>query len=538
MAGGAAAAGFFGKLPGTGDFVQRRLPADFVGTWDRSFEQAVAESRTELGDDWHAAWTVAPAWRFVLGPQACGASAWAGVTGPATDRVGRCFPMVIALELGSDASSCTQALLDGGRWFDAAARAHTATQADACGIEAFDARVQALSDALDAPPDNPLDYLPGIDFGVACHWRLPLPTHPASFLADLWRRVSTASGNWCLWWTTGGARVPPSVLLTNGLPQPSAYAGFIDANCGDAAWQSLGVFDDAAMPATGVAAQPAASVSAQPVWADDLDALFAQGEPPVLAADPLPAAPVSAAAACAPVTAGAPPTVAAVTAADPTPTFHDGAAVLQRADAALTLVAADGAPPDSRQQGAATVLAVARDLSAGELASGLHTLRACVMELNPRLRQSSEDLIDPVAEDCAVIAAHVADGQASLLRIGTAAAWHWRRGQLQPFFARSDASPLADEDTLGDLLFNPVSLSAPGLGAAAQPTCSEVVCAVEPGDRLLLLATQRMVRVSPEVLSRALAMPSCEQARTQMAVVAGLGPDPARWPLAIIEIGA
>jgi hypothetical protein len=201
-------------------------------------------------------------------------------------------------------------------------------------------------------------------------------------------------------------------------------------------------------------------------------------------------------------------------------------------------VAADGAPPDPRQRGAAAVLAVARGLAASDLEAGLHMLRAHVMALNPQLRQSSEDLIDPVAEDCAVIAAHVAGGQAILLRIGTAAAWHWRRGRLQPFFTRSDASPLADEDTLGDLLFNPVSLSAPGHCAAAQPTSSEVVCAVEPGDRLLLLATQRLVRVSPEVLARALAMPSCEQARTQMAVVADLGPDPARWPLAIIEIGA
>ena len=38
-------AGFFGKLPGTGDFVQRRLPASFVDVWDRRFEQAVSASR-------------------------------------------------------------------------------------------------------------------------------------------------------------------------------------------------------------------------------------------------------------------------------------------------------------------------------------------------------------------------------------------------------------------------------------------------------------------------------------------------------------
>ena len=44
-------AGFFGKLPCAGDFVQRRLPSAFVEGGDRHFEEAVAASRAELGGE-------------------------------------------------------------------------------------------------------------------------------------------------------------------------------------------------------------------------------------------------------------------------------------------------------------------------------------------------------------------------------------------------------------------------------------------------------------------------------------------------------
>ena len=58
------------------------------------------------------------------------------------------------------------------------------------------------------------------------------------------------------------------------------------------------------------------------------------------------------------------------------------------------------------------------------------------------------------------------------------------------------------------------------------------------GDRLLLVATPALVQLSPEILARSLAMPSCDDARLRIATAAGLGADPAQWPLAIIEIDA
>ncbi|MFC3550058.1 type VI secretion system-associated protein TagF [Lysobacter cavernae] len=91
--------GFYGKLPGAGDFVQRRLPPAFVEVWDRHFAQLVVHSREQLGAQWAAAYRNSGIRAFAIGAGVCGESAWAGVLGPGEDRVGRCFPLVIALPL-------------------------------------------------------------------------------------------------------------------------------------------------------------------------------------------------------------------------------------------------------------------------------------------------------------------------------------------------------------------------------------------------------------------------------------------------------
>ena len=527
----ATAAGFFGKLPSAGDFVQRRLPASFVDVWDHHFEHAVAESRSALNGAWHEAYHASPRWRFLLAPRVCGESAWMGVMGPGTDRVGRCFPMVIAMPLATDPESAKQVLLDDGGWFDAAEHVYSEAQANATiSVDAFDDQVAALAGPFDASPRRTSEFLHGVDWSAAGQWRLPLPSggSAGAFLSGLWRQLATASGNWCLWWTAGAERVPASVLLTDGLPQPAAYAGFLDAGHSVAPWQSLGVFESVAghHRETPVVATVAAEVSMEPArapaWLPDDPELFSDlGAITSIPAHPEPATRVA----------------EAVPTQDPAA----GVAVLHRSSGALTLVAAEVGNRDPRQQAVAAVGRIGQELPDTELAAGMLTLRTRIMALNPQLRLASEDLIDPVVEDCAVIAAHVSDGQADLLRIGTAAAWHWRGGRLQPFFAKSDASPVADaghEDDFDDLLFSRVSLTAPGLGATTQPTCGEIFCAVAAGDRLLLVATPALVQLSPEILARSLAMPSCDDARLRIATAAGLGADPAQWPLAIIEIDA
>jgi type VI secretion system protein ImpM len=526
-------AGFFGKLPNAGDFVQRRLPPSFVEMWDRHFEHAVDASRQALGQGWQHAYRSSPAWRFLLSPGVCTPSAWIGVVGPAGDRVGRHFPMVIAAPW-DDVSSIAQVLQHGDAWFAAIERVYAAAQADASiGVDAFDAQLLGLANqAVVSPAASALGDMQHVAWSSAEQWRLPLPQArtDGAFLADLWTRVAENGSNWCLWWTRGAGHVPPSALVTRGLPQPSAYAGFLDAAHAGGVWQSLGVFDDAASHvhahaqapahvavAAHVAMTDAASASApRQLLPDDMSEFFAD-----LAA---------------PASMGMAP--AAIDHAERA--GDSAAAVVHRHDIALALVAADEGEHDPRRRAAADVVNVAGNIGADDLAAGLHTLRARLLALHPRLRESGEDLINPLPEDGSVIAVRITGRWADLLRIGTAAAWHWRQGQLQSLFATGAAVPAGDAPALAgefdDLLFTRAAPVASGLGGATEPLCDEVVCAVEPGDRLLLVATQKLVQLAPDIYARALAMPACEDARARIAAAAGLAQEPSRWPLAVIEV--
>ncbi|RZI70695.1 MAG: type VI secretion system-associated protein TagF [Variovorax sp.] len=90
--------GWFGKLPGIGDFAHRRLPEAFRETWDTWLQTNLLTLR-ERHEDWVARYLEGPLWFFVLGEQVAGANAWIGVLMPSVDGVGRYFPFTLAAEL-------------------------------------------------------------------------------------------------------------------------------------------------------------------------------------------------------------------------------------------------------------------------------------------------------------------------------------------------------------------------------------------------------------------------------------------------------
>src|SRR5574337_1028442 len=97
----AQVAGWHGKLPALGDFASRRLDAGFVEPWDAWLSHGLARLRQQPG--WPGAYLASPSWRFVLLPGvlpgAAGEGCWAGVLMPSVDRVGRYYPLTIALAL-------------------------------------------------------------------------------------------------------------------------------------------------------------------------------------------------------------------------------------------------------------------------------------------------------------------------------------------------------------------------------------------------------------------------------------------------------
>jgi type VI secretion system protein ImpM len=114
---------WFGKLPGTGDFAQRRLSPEFVEVWDNWLQTGLQHLRAER-DDWLAYYLEAPLWFFALGPQVIGANPWAGLLMPSVDSVGRYFPLTLAIELAPDEGvSPEQALARVHLWWERSAQA-------------------------------------------------------------------------------------------------------------------------------------------------------------------------------------------------------------------------------------------------------------------------------------------------------------------------------------------------------------------------------------------------------------------------------
>jgi type VI secretion system protein ImpM len=93
--------GWYGKLPGTGDFAQRRLPSRFVSVWDRWLQNGFEYLRFAK-TDWAQSYLEGHIWFFALGPSVIGPKPWLGVLLPSVDSVGRYFPLTIAVELDEE----------------------------------------------------------------------------------------------------------------------------------------------------------------------------------------------------------------------------------------------------------------------------------------------------------------------------------------------------------------------------------------------------------------------------------------------------
>jgi type VI secretion system protein ImpM len=187
----------FGKLPSRGDFVMRGLPKSFLDPWEIWVGQALAASRALLGDAWMDAWLTAPVWRFSLPPGACGPDPVLGLMLPSVDRVGRGYPLTVAVVfVGCRGAPDPEA---GALFLD----------------EAEDAMRDALAD--DVEPDD-----------------------LAAWIADAVAAPEPDGAGRGLWWTDGAPLVPASSLVLDALPPMPDHAGMLAGSVDHAASDSLG----------------------------------------------------------------------------------------------------------------------------------------------------------------------------------------------------------------------------------------------------------------------------------------------------------
>jgi len=222
--------GFYGKLPGLGDFVSRRLPRAFIDPWDRWLQDAIAESRACLGEDWLEAYLTGPVWRFVLDGGLCGEAVVAGVLIPSVDRVGRYFPLAAAAPLPDCRNPLMLPLL-ASAWFDSLEDKALAALDDGFDLDRFDADIDGvgLPDVTQAPA-GPADGVVAAGTGDP-GWRVAIGSEGeplTGYVALLGRLLAVEAPQRSLWWTAGSERVDGTLVVCRGLPEPSAFAALLD----------------------------------------------------------------------------------------------------------------------------------------------------------------------------------------------------------------------------------------------------------------------------------------------------------------------
>lgn len=93
---------WYGKLPGAGDFISRRMPYGLQQFWDGWLAVGMESLKERRPVSGWAVWGSMPKWAFLLPCQPGVPIAQLGVLAPSCDRVGRVFPFVATTAIVAD----------------------------------------------------------------------------------------------------------------------------------------------------------------------------------------------------------------------------------------------------------------------------------------------------------------------------------------------------------------------------------------------------------------------------------------------------
>ena len=156
---------WFGKLPGAGDFVSRRMSYALQQFWDHWCAEGMDALKAGSGTTGLAVWGSTPQWAFVLPAQPGVPMGQVGVFAPSCDRVGRVFPFIVVAPLVRDqlAMFLDRAALLGLAWGQVISQA----QESRFGVEALDAGLQeALDETLASERPDDDDGLSTLPMGL------------------------------------------------------------------------------------------------------------------------------------------------------------------------------------------------------------------------------------------------------------------------------------------------------------------------------------------------------------------------------------
>ncbi|MEO0990231.1 MAG: type VI secretion system-associated protein TagF [Pseudomonadota bacterium] len=213
---------FYGKLPGTGDFLYHRVPKSVLRPLEDWLAKGMTAARESLGDGWADVFDAAPPWRFWIGDSLAGQTV-TGVMIPSRDRVGRRFPA-----LGFWASEVA-GLAPGPPVLDADPESYGRMEAGLYGLQGVpQGEVQGALEAFApeipgrAPPELPREGF----------WAVGAPGSGEDGLnallndagpAELLHAAATRS----YWWTVGDRTQAPALHAAQGFPDPVIFAWFL-----------------------------------------------------------------------------------------------------------------------------------------------------------------------------------------------------------------------------------------------------------------------------------------------------------------------
>ena len=472
--------GIYGKLPSHGDFLQRRVPPEFLTPWDDWLQAGIAASRSALADQWADTYLTSPVWRFALSASACGRVAVAGLMAPSVDRVGRFFPLTLMWRLPPQVPPIVYASITGMALAPAEQLLIDGLTAEALDFEHFDEEVSLLGPSVEALLRSAAEPLEGDDLDQASHgrdvaWHVPTGSSGSvmsAFGAMLSRARDVEYKPLTIWWTDGSAAIEPCCLLIRGMPSADSFVSLLDGSWDSGLWRSVRT----------VSAATSTSLTTTVVRA-------APAEPPALPAGLR---------------------ASGLTDSGGRPANQD--AFLERTSIGLWAVA-DGlgglSAGEVASQMACDVLA--NLMPSATLDATIEDVRRSLDEVNATLYRASQRPLDPVQSCSTVVALAIREGRAAILWAGDSRAYRLRYQTLERLTADHIEELTPDtpaEKSNGE--------GAPGAAAPGTAVTRAVggtdsleldlwVEAVEPGDRFLLCSDGLTRALDDRVLSQLLA---------------------------------
>ncbi len=220
--------GFFGKLPGYGDFIQRGVSAALIKHFDNWILQSIEASRGQVQADWQLRYFNSPIWRFVASRGLLSENAVTGIVMPSVDKAGRCYPFTVIIEVEDDINPFTLAnklcaYHDKAEEFILTLLEQQSPDLD--GIHTVlnkqysDAKKQSFKRALTLTPSScmELGLFKGEDAKDLSHCQNNL----------LHNLLAVQNIRMSMWWTAGGVDISPQTRFFSGMPPVDSYLSFL-----------------------------------------------------------------------------------------------------------------------------------------------------------------------------------------------------------------------------------------------------------------------------------------------------------------------